>query len=79
MSKYPMEATAKIITADGESYDMGKVFLYDDNEGFRDGVTALCKQIFSGDSYIIFDGMGADVIPVDKISAIRVDRDIPTI
>ena len=78
-SKYPMEARATIITDSGCDYDMGVVFLYEDKEGFNGGIKALCREIFKDSVYVVYDGMGANIIPVNRIATIRVDEDIPTV
>lgn len=74
-----MEARATIFTDDGCDYDLGIAFLYEDEEGFKDGIKALSNLIFSKSNYIIFDIMGANVIPVNRIVTIRVEKDIPTV
>ena len=74
-----MKAIASIYTDDGESYDLGEVFLYDDEEGFAEGVKALYREVFKDSAYIVFDAIGANIIPTNRICTIRVDRDIPTV
>lgn len=74
-----MKAIARIYTDDDEFYDLGEVFLYDDEEGFAEGVKALCRNVFKARVYIIFDAIGANIIPTNRICTIRVDRDIPTV
>ena len=74
-----MNARATIFTDDGCDYDLGIVFLYEDEEGFEAGVKTLSKLIFNKSNYIIYDSMGANVIPVNRIVTIRVEKDIPTV
>lgn len=74
-----MEAIARIYADDDEFYDLGEVFLYDDEEGFAEGVKALYRMVFKDSAYIIFDAIGANIIPTNRICTIRVDRDIPTV
>lgn len=74
-----MNARATIVTDDGCDYDLGIAFLYEDEEGFEAGVKALSNLIFNKGNYIIYDSMGANVIPVNRIATIRVDKDIPTV
>lgn len=74
-----MKAIARIYTDDDEFYDLGEVFLYDDEEGFAEGVKALYRNVFKASVYIIFDAIGANIIPTNRICTIRVDRDIPTV
>ena len=50
-----------------------------DEKEFFAGANALYKQIFKEDYYIVNDGMGVNVIPVNRIATIRIDRDIPTV
>ena len=78
-SKYTMEARATIITDYECDYDLGIAFLYEDEEGFEAGVKALSNLIFSKSNYIIYDSMGANAIPVNRIVTIRVEKDIPTV
>ena len=78
-SKYPMVACARIVTDDGQIYDIGETFFYEDEKEFFAGANALYKQIFKEDYYIVNDGMGVNVIPVNRIATIRIDRDIPTV
>ena len=44
-SKYPMVACAMIVTCDGQTYDVGEVFFYEDEKEFFAGANALYKQI----------------------------------
>ena len=74
-----MEASATIITDDGCDYDLGIAFSYEDEEGFEAGVKELSNLIFNKSNYIIYDSMGANVIPVNRITTIRVEKDIPTV
>ena len=74
-----VNAIARIYTDDDEFYDLGEVFLYDDEEGFAEGVKALYRKVFKDSAYIIFDAIGANIIPTNRICTIRVDRDIPTV
>ena len=74
-----MNAIASIYTDDNEVYNLGEVFLYDDEEGFAEGVKALYRKVFEDSAYIVFDGIGANIIPTNRISTIRVDRDILTV
>ena len=78
-SKYPNVARAVIVTCDGQTYDVGEVFFYEDEKEFFAGANALYKQIFKEDYYIANDGMGVNVIPVNRIATIRIDRDIPIV
>lgn len=78
-SKYPKVACAIIVTCDGQTYDVGEVFFYGDEKEFFAGANALYEQIFKEDYYIVNDGMGVNVIPVNRIATIRIDRDIPTV
>ena len=78
-SKYPMVASAVIVTCDGQTYDVGEVFFYEDEKEFFAGANALYNQIFKEDYYIVNDGMGVNVIPVNRIATIRIDRDIPIV
>lgn len=78
-SKYTMNARATIITDDGCDYDLGIAFPYEDEEGFEAGVKELSNLIFNKSNYIIYDSMGANAIPVNRIVTIRVDKDIPTV
>ena len=78
-SKDSLEARATIFTDDGCNYDIGVAFLYEDEEEFNAGAKVLYKEIFKEDVYIADDGMGLNVIPVNRIVTIRVDRDIPTV
>ena len=74
-----MEARATIITDSDCDYDMGVVFLYKDKEEFNGGIKALCREIFKHSVYVVYDCMGANIIPVNRIATIRVDEDIPTV
>lgn len=74
-----MKAIASIYTDDDEFYNLGEVFLYDDEEGFAEGVKALYRNVFKAIAYIIFDAIGANIIPTNRLCTIRVDRDIPTV
>lgn len=78
-SKYPKVACAMIVTCDGQTYDVGEVFFYGDEKEFFAGANALYEQIFKEDYYIVNDGMGVNVIPINRIATIRIDRDIPTV
>ena len=78
-SKYPMVACARIVTDDGQIYELGETFFYEDEKEFFAGANALYEQIFKEDYYIVNDGMGVNVIPVNRITTIRIDRDIPTV
>ena len=78
-SKYPKVACAMIVTYDGQTYDVGETFFYEDEKEFFAGANALYKQIFKEDYYIVNDGMGVNVIPVNRIATICIDRDIPTV
>lgn len=77
--KYPLEARAKILTDDGRGYDVGGVFLYEDEDSFSAGIEALYKKIFSEKIYIVFGSMDAIAICVNHITAIYVEKDIPTL
>lgn len=77
--KYTMDARATIITDDGCDYDLGIGFHYEDEEGFEAGVKALTDLIFSKSNYIVYDSMGANVIPINRIVTIRVEKGIPTV
>lgn len=77
-SKDPMVAFAKIVTCDGQTY-AGEVFFYEDEKEFFAGANALYEQMFKEDYYIVNDGMGVNLIPVNRIATIRIDRDIPTV
>ena len=74
-----MEARATIITDSDCDYDMGVVFLYEDEEGFNGGIKALCREIFKDSVYVVYDCMGATIIPVNPIVTSRVEEDIPTV
>ena len=74
-----MNATATIVTDDGCDYDLGIVFSYKNEESFEAGIKELSNLIFNKGNYIIYDSMGANVIPVNRIATIRVDKDIPTV
>lgn len=76
-----MNATVTIITDDGCDYDLGIAIPYEDEEGFKAGVKALSNLIFKDlkRNYICYDSMGANVIPVNRIATIRVEKDIPTV
>ena len=78
-SKYPKVACAVIVTCDGQTYDVGEVFFYGDEKGFFAGANALYEQIFKEDYYIVNDSMGVNVIPINRIATIRIDRDISTV
>ena len=78
-TKYTMNARATIVTDDGCDYDSGLVFPYKNEESFESGIKELSNQIFNNGNYIIYDSMGANVIPVNRIATIRVDKDIPTV
>ena len=78
-SKYPKVACAMIVTCDGQTYDVGEVFFYGDEKEFFAGANALYEQVFKEDYYIVNDGMGVNVIPINRIATIRIDRDIPTV
>ena len=78
-SKYPNVACAVIVTCDGPTYDVGEVFFYGDEKEFFSGVNALYEQIFKEDYYIVNYGMDVNVIPVNRIATIRINRDIPTV